>query len=720
MRHPEWDGPVDDAKNPHPKTNPDIAHTGGDREEGNIDGATDEMSTWNLKKLKDSSFGFGGKKTAPQVTEDEKEVTKSLSNLSLPSVTTSPQRKSRGDTLRPPPQRPAADAPAGGSASVQTKQSSSKTLTQQEEPSHPSLLNHHHHHHHPSPFSHHPSASTLTSHTATSNSTPQPEVTTKMEESSSTSSVKPGLLSVSIHKAKGLSLPQSHAQMAHYYYSSSLGSSASPRKPGSLRTPLHQKRPGERRRPPIYLVLEYDKTQIILDAHSGTVDSPVWEKVSNFDVSRVETLNVQLFARFPIASAASGGLSSSHTGASSLAGSVPDKDDAGKPRRRYEDVFLGSCKVEMGAESAGATGTKTLADEWMTLSSGGGGQISLTVKFTPNRTNKHLTIEDFDLLKVVGKGSFGKVMQVRKIDTQQIYALKTIRKAHIVSRSEVNHTLAERTVLAQIDNPFIVPLKFSFQSPEKLYLVLAFVNGGELFHHLQSEGRFDLNRSRFYTAELLCALECLHEYNVIYRDLKPENILLDYTGHIALCDFGLCKLNMAGQEKTNTFCGTPEYLAPELLLCKGYTKVVDWWTLGVLFYEMLTGLPPFYDQDTNEMYRKILQEPLRFPEDMDREARSLLTGLLNRDPEKRLGINGAADIKAHPFFAQIDWKRLMAKKYAAPFKPAVESATDTSNFDQEFTSEEPTDSVVDKDFYLSESVQQQFGGWTFTNDSRLA
>lgn len=140
----------------------------------------------------------------------------------------------------------------------------------------------------------------------------------------------------------------------------------------------------------------------------------------------------------------------------------------------------------------------------------------------------------------------------RKKDTHRIYALKTIRKAHIISRSEVSHTLAERSVLAQINNPFIVPLKFSFQSPEKLYLVLAFVNGGELFHHLQKEQRFDINRSRFYAAELLCALECLHGFNVIYRDLKPENILLDYSGHIALCDFGLCKLDMKDEDTTNS------------------------------------------------------------------------------------------------------------------------------------------------------------------------
>jgi len=195
------------------------------------------------------------------------------------------------------------------------------------------------------------------------------------------------------------------------------------------------------------------------------------------------------------------------------------------------------------------------ADQWYPATAGQG-EFHLQVLYKPSR-NEPLTIDAFDLLKVIGKGSFGKVMQVRKKDTQRIYALKTIRKAHIASRpGEITHILAERTVLALVNNPFIVPLKFSFQTADKLYLVMSFVNGGELFYHLQREGKFDQHRSRFYAAELLCALEHLHGFNVVYRDLKPENILLDYTGHIALCDFGLCKLNMSETDKTNSEHGS--------------------------------------------------------------------------------------------------------------------------------------------------------------------
>ncbi|GAA95001.1 hypothetical protein E5Q_01656 [Mixia osmundae IAM 14324] len=437
-----------------------------------------------------------------------------------------------------------------------------------------------------------------------------------------------------------------------------------------------------------YLVLSFDKNDILVDALGGQLTAPTWMYKAHFDVSRRSEVALSAYLR------------------TTPAASGDDREDMGN------DIFLGGISFTPTFDSEHAT------DAWYNAT-GGSGQFHLQVTFKPTG-NEGLSIDAFDLLKVIGKGSFGKVMQVRKKDTGRIYALKTIRKAHIVSRSEVTHTLAERTVLAQVNNPFIVPLKFSFQNPEKLYLVLAFVNGGELFHHLQREGRFNEERSRFYAAELLSALEHLHQFNVIYRDLKPENILLDYTGHISLCDFGLCKLNMTESETTNTFCGTPEYLAPELLLGHGYTKVVDWWTLGVLLYEMMTGLPPFYDENVNEMYKKILQDPLRFPEDMPSDARTLLTGLLTRDPARRLGINGSEEIKRHPFFAKhIDWKSLLAKKIQPPFKPSVESAIDCSNFDTEFTSEPPMDSVVE-DSHLSQTAQNLFSGFTYVgNESRM-
>ena len=387
---------------------------------------------------------------------------------------------------------------------------------------------------------------------------------------------------------------------------------------------------------------------------------------------------------------------------------LPDRPKDNKAIIGKDDMYLGSVVFVPSFEN------QRPSDSWYPMNTGHG-QLHVGVAFK-QQSGKSLSIESFELLKVIGKGSFGKVMQVRKRDTARIYALKTIRKAHIISRSEVTHTLAERTVLARVNCPFIVPLKFSFQSPEKLYLVLAFVNGGELFLHLQQEGCFSEERARFYAAELFCAIEHLHGFHVIYRDLKPENILLDYTGHIALCDFGLCKLNMGDQETTHTFCGTPEYLAPELLIGQGYTRSVDWWTLGVLLYEMLVGLPPFYSEDVNEMYRKILQEPLSFPPTISVEARDLLMRLLRRNASQRLGSGpqGAAVIKNHPFFTNhIDWELLMAKKVQPPFKPDVSSAFDTSNFDPEFTSETPLDSVVDDSHMISATVQEQFAGFSY-------
>ncbi|SCU89987.1 LANO_0D07162g1_1 [Lachancea nothofagi CBS 11611] len=461
--------------------------------------------------------------------------------------------------------------------------------------------------------------------------------------------------------------------------------------------------------PLLYFTIEFDNTVATIEPESGTISHLSFNKISTFDVTRkLPFLKIDILARIPSILLPSKAWQQSNS-------SDPYIRDILDRINNNQDIHLDSYNLPLTLDFDSATSFRLYNHQWVSLENGNG-KLNISVDYKP-ATNRALSIDDFDLLKVIGKGSFGKVMQVKKKDTNKVYALKAIRKSYIVSKSEVVHTLAERTVLARVDNPFIVPLKFTFQSPDKLYIVLAFINGGELFYHLQREGRFSLSRARFYAAELLCALETLHNLDVIYRDLKPENILLDHQGHIALCDFGLCKLNMKGQEKTNTFCGTPEYLAPELLLGQGYSKVVDWWTLGVLLYEMMTGLPPYYDEDVPKMYKKILQEPLRFPDGFDKDAKDLLIGLLSRDPKRRLGFNGADEIKSHAFFSQLSWKRLWTKGYIPPYKPPVMSSLDTSNFDQEFTKELPVDSVVND--YLSESVQQQFGGWTYVGSEQL-
>merc|ERR1719410_180383 len=314
------------------------------------------------------------------------------------------------------------------------------------------------------------------------------------------------------------------------------------------------------------------------------------------------------------------------------------------------------------------------------------------------RFNKKLTVNDFEFLKVVGKGSFGKVMMVRKRDDQKIYAMKVLKKKALVKRKQVIHTQTERRVLSGIDNPFIVSLRYAFQSEAKLYMILDFFNGGELFFHLKKDGRFPEKRARFYSGEICLALECLHLRQIIYRDLKPENILLDSDGHIKITDFGLSKDCLKNEELTHTFCGTPEYLAPEVLQQQGHGKAVDWWSFGTLLFEMMTGLPPFYNQNLNLMYEKILHSPIPMPKYLSKEARSLFLGLLERDPKRRLGSSkeDASEIKEHIFFKPLDFRKLLAKQLKPPYKPKVQDITDTANIEEEFTSEQVKDTPVIK------------------------
>jgi len=325
-------------------------------------------------------------------------------------------------------------------------------------------------------------------------------------------------------------------------------------------------------------------------------------------------------------------------------------------------------------------------------------------------------LEDFEILKVVGRGSYGKVMQVRKKDTGNIYAMKTLKKQMLRARKQIKNTKTERRVLELIDHPFLVSLKFAFQTDTKVYMVLDYFTGGELFFHLKHGGRFSEARARFYTAEITLALECLHENNIIYRDLKPENVLLDDDGHVRLTDFGLSKESIQGNQLTHTFCGTPEYLAPEVVQSKWYGKAVDWWSMGTLLYEMLTGWPPFYNENMHVMYDRIVRAPLTFPKDMSPEAKSLLTGLLQRDPRQRLGsTNGMQDFKDHPFFRGIDWVALYEKKITPPFIPQTsDGAASTDNVDDEFKMEKVKDTPV-----TSSNLKDAFNmdGFTFADTS---
>ncbi|KAI5264812.1 Ribosomal Protein S6 Kinase Alpha-2 [Manis pentadactyla] len=302
----------------------------------------------------------------------------------------------------------------------------------------------------------------------------------------------------------------------------------------------------------------------------------------------------------------------------------------------------------------------------------------------------------FELLKVLGQGSYGKVFLVRKIqgsDAGQLYAMKVLKKATLKVRDRVRSKM-ERDILAEVNHPFIVKLHYAFQTEGKLYLILDFLRGGDLFTRLSKEVMFTEEDVKFYLAELALALDHLHSLGIIYRDLKPENILLDEEGHIKITDFGLSKEAIDHDKRAYSFCGTIEYMAPEVVNRRGHTQSADWWSFGVLMFEMLTGSLPFQGKDRKETMALILKAKLGMPQFLSLEAQSLLRALFKRNPCNRLGagIDGVEEIKRHPFFGTIDWNKLYRKEIKPPFKPAVGRPEDTFHFDPEFTARTPTDS----------------------------
>uniref|UniRef100_A0A8C6SMF6 non-specific serine/threonine protein kinase n=1 Tax=Neogobius melanostomus TaxID=47308 RepID=A0A8C6SMF6_9GOBI len=299
------------------------------------------------------------------------------------------------------------------------------------------------------------------------------------------------------------------------------------------------------------------------------------------------------------------------------------------------------------------------------------------------------TMNDFDYLKLLGKGTFGKVILVREKASGTYYAMKILKKEVIIAKDEVAHTLTESRVLKNTRHPFLTSLKYSFQTKDRLCFVMEYVNGGELFFHLSRERVFSEDRTRFYGAEIVSALDYLHSAKIVYRDLKLENLMLDKDGHIKITDFGLCKEGITDTATMKTFCGTPEYLAPEVLEDNDYGRAVDWWGLGVVTYEMMCGRLPFYNQDHEKLFELILMEEIKFPRTLSSDAKSLLSGLLIKDPNKRLGggPDDAKEIMRHSYFGTVDWQDVYDKKLVPPFMPQVSSETDTRYFDEEFTAQ---------------------------------
>ncbi|KAI9352488.1 camp-dependent protein kinase [Zopfochytrium polystomum] len=289
-------------------------------------------------------------------------------------------------------------------------------------------------------------------------------------------------------------------------------------------------------------------------------------------------------------------------------------------------------------------------------------------------------LSDFHLLKTLGTGTFGRVYLARFRQSDQFYAMKVLKKTEVVKLKQVEHINSEKQILAQINFPFIVNLLCTFQDEKNIYMLLEYVVGGEVFSHLRRAGRFSNDMTRFYAAEIVLALEYLHSMDIIYRDLKPENLLLDELGHIKITDFGFAK---KVEDRTWTLCGTPEYLAPEIIQSKGHGKPVDWWALGILIFEMLAGYPPFFDDNPFGIYEKILAGKIVFPSHFDPNAKDLIKKLLTADRSKRLGNlkSGSEDIKKHKWFRGVDWQGLLNKTVHAPIVPVCGHPGDTRNFE---------------------------------------
>ena len=335
---------------------------------------------------------------------------------------------------------------------------------------------------------------------------------------------------------------------------------------------------------------------------------------------------------------------------------------------------------------------------------------------TKENNEKKLCYEDFEPLKLLGTGSFGRVLLVRLNSKNKLYAMKILNKSFLKQRHQEEHTKTERNLMVAINCPFVMNIKYAFQDETKLYLVTDFMQGGDMFFHLHENKKFKRERAKFYIVEILLGIEYLHKNNMVYRDLKPENILMDKDGHIKITDFGLSKILDDINETTFTLCGTPQYIAPEVIIKRGYDKGVDWWSLGCVLFEMLTGYLPFYIPRGGKINFRCFQTPLKFPKFMSEDEIDLITKLLNIDPNERLGSGpeDAAAIKSHPYFKDVDWDKYLKKEIIPPFKPKLKNDLDLKYFDKAFTDE----NVNTKKQQVPRSrVQSDYIGFTFMGNS---
>jgi len=314
---------------------------------------------------------------------------------------------------------------------------------------------------------------------------------------------------------------------------------------------------------------------------------------------------------------------------------------------------------------------------------------------TPLQNNAKL--EDFRLTKTLGAGSFGRVILVKHLDTEKYYAMKLLIKERVVKTKQVEHTLNEKRILQGLNFPFLVQLAYCFKDTSNLYLVLNFENGGELFTHLRKSRRFSEPMARFYSSQVVLAFEFLHSLDIIYRDLKPENMLICSNGYTKITDLGFAK-RLGAEARTYTLCGTPEYLAPEVIKHRGYGKSADWWTIGVLIFELVAGNVPFHCKEHSEMYARIVKGNFKCPDFFTKELCDILNAILQTDTSKRFGClrGGPADIKNHRWFSNLNWEAIYHQTLGPAYVPDVKGPGDTRHFQPQQTEEHIHISGVDK------------------------